>query len=525
MKKALLLFLLLFIPLVGETHLILDVEGGSLTEREETKGVALLSAWSLLLSEQETLLSLHQDIYPKSIVELTPIATRFHFYLPDDLEILDGELFDFARELPQKIPTPEAISMARSLLKEDEPSAERVTAQSVLTHLQETFQKAHAELITSKGGCDEVRIVINSGDESSFTLAKELTLPDESGDEFILDGKITMKRPGWWQTRWWGRWLGVSLFLMAAGSVALGALVTIVAPYAAVACLLTMGSSTYYVVINPYLYDPHVVMEKRREDLEHGFKYAYLHGRAAYTLTPHERRTLFIKEICQGTHEQREKPSDFPINMLTDQIHLTDPIFTTLLYPCELKSLLNLRDQFIQARSQFWKERILIEEELARLLAPHEVIRDLRFDSARKCHEANPTVIRQRALQAERAKEIDEVWKKWRAGMISAIQRDASIEQIDTHYATLMGNPEDQLELKRAWEELEAELQAILAQFKLAEENCKNMMHYNERMKNLEGGKWGLYQRYSDWAVSLVRQFPENDSIVFPDSLDLRKKK
>lgn len=232
---------------------------------------------------------------------------------------------------------------------------------------------------------------------------------------------------------------------------------------------------------------------------------------------------MFLNENLKYTKELPKQLSDFPILHLSDIFKLDDAVFKAMLYHSERNSLEKLKKDFLCERNSFKNERYSLEEELQSLLRPHQILRDIALDNARKKYEATPAVRTLREFQAELGRQIDSIWEMWRNELITDHERDRRIEQTEKYYRELMEDEKLVAEVSKARKEMEREQDEILKEYAEAEKRCKEYMNYEERLKRIEQGLWGLYARYTEYQLSYMSSMPFYDAETFPDFLDLRK--
>src|SRR5262249_11440429 len=134
----------------------------------------------------------------------------------------------------------------------------------------------------------------------------------------------------------------------------------IAAPIAIIAGSLTTGTGIYFLT-SDYLKDPTYVEKARQTDLQMGCAYAYQKHRAGITLTPFERRVLFVQEMVQ----QPKTLPNLPILLLANLYQLNDPIFAEMFTLEEFNILSRLKRDFVQQRNQYKMLKDTLEQELA----------------------------------------------------------------------------------------------------------------------------------------------------------------
>ncbi|MCB1149736.1 MAG: hypothetical protein KDK48_06170, partial [Chlamydiia bacterium] len=512
------------------------IPGGALDDPETQGVLAELAAAAVLLKGQDRALfdACGLDLDSSHAVDVRAFDTRIKLHLTDGSKT--APLLEFLLEnFAEKSLELREVELARKALLEKSEgleghfSPELIAAKNKLLYVLTPSQtSAYA---TSSWNLAKASLKVGGGFDkeavkktiASYGPSLRKVVPQDaaqvSSSTLVIDGKIYMSEPAWYQTRWYGSLFGIA---MAITGVGFGILAFVFQPFIGAAAVFSLFTGVYFTAF-PYYDDPLVIQEKRKEDLEQGFLHSYKCGRASKTLTPCERRVLFISQNLEYGERYPSKLSGFPIAWLADIYDLQDKVMKEMLYPSEIKELQNLKDEFIIARNQFKHERNQLEDELMSLLKPHQILRDIALDNARKRYEADTFVMALRKLQGELGEHTDSIWELWRQGKISSEERDRMIDDTNAYYKELMNDDFMVEQAKKAREFLELEQERILRNYKDAERNCKNLIKYDERLQNIENGTWGLYARFSDYLVTYIDTLTVYDYETFPDYLDLRK--
>lgn len=325
-----------------------------------------------------------------------------------------------------------------------------------------------------------------------------------------------MNNPSWAQTRWWGTLVSIVCGVIAAGCFFAGSFFP---PLIALG-FLPLGGAVYFYA-DPYLKDPVVLEEKRHEDLQKGFRYSYLKKRAGRTLTPFERRGLFIWENSAAADPHPNAYHQFVIADLADIYRIDDKIFVPMLYPAEQDILSEIKQTFILQRNDVKKARKTLNEELNKYLSTHQSLRDRQLDLARQNYESHPAVILMRQITEEWADVITELWKDFESHLISEEVLEEYIDEANKTYEMLLSDPDLLAGVQEAKETLDYEQQIILKEYEEAVQLVKISINYDQRLAVIDAGKWALYTHFNIELINYIYTMPGDDP-SFPDFLDLR---
>lgn len=345
------------------------------------------------------------------------------------------------------------------------------------------------------------------------SLADRIELATDN-QTWVIDGKIWMKEPNWINKSSNGRTLGAILAALGIGGAILA--FPIAAPIALIVGSLTTGAGIYFLT-SDYLKDPTYVEKVRQTDLQMGCAYAYQKHRAGITLTPFERRALFIQEMVL---HPKTLPN-LPILLLANLYQLNDPIFAEMFILEEFNVLSRLKRDFVQQRNHYKMLKDALEQELASLIAPYALVRDAALLHAKEVYNQNSYVIAKKNLKAERDASIAEVEQAYKANIISLEERDQMLAQAHDYYKACLADPQFKAGLKAAeslLSQMELEIQATYA---YQVEICKQSIQYYARMEQIKLGEKSLTHYFNEELISLLSHFPIYLSTL-PDYLDLR---
>ncbi len=337
----------------------------------------------------------------------------------------------------------------------------------------------------------------------------------------IVDGKIWMNEPNWYNKSGNGRALGALLTVLGIGGMILAipiviSGVVIIAPIAFLAGSMSTAAGLYFLS-SDYLKDPYYVEYVRQQDLQNGCAYAYKNHRAGVTLTPYERRALFLQEMVDHPHTLSKRP----ILLLADLYHLSDPIISEIFTVQEFNFLKQLKRDFIQQRNQFKILKENLENELHALTIPYALARDAALLQAKDVYYQNYYVATKRALKAARDQSVDEIKKAYNDHQISLSERDAYIEEAEEYYSKAISSHEFKMGFASAKSALYQRELEIEATYAYQVELCKQSIHYNERMAYFQQGEQSLIYAYDNQLSGVLATFPVYLSTL-PDYLDLR---
>lgn len=333
---------------------------------------------------------------------------------------------------------------------------------------------------------------------------------------YVVDGKIWMNPPNWINKSTNGRLLGATLTALGIGSLLLIPIVPIALP-----ALITMGSiSTVtgaYFMSSSYLKDPDYLSTKREEDLVKGFEHAYRHNRAGLTLTPYERRYLFLQSMANHPATL----SKAPIVLLADLYDLTTPLLSELFLVEELSFLIQSKLYFTQSRNQYKILMDRLDQELFSMTAPYAAVRDNSLAHAQNVYHHNPFVVQKTQLKMTLENSLERIEQAYQAHMISLKERD---QLLDEHTQSFQKSLKDvYLAAGLAQAEatlMEMEQEALIAyDYQVAQ--CKLLMQYDLRMVQYKNGKQALTLECDIALRNSLVNFPLFLPSL-PDFLDLR---
>jgi len=554
----------------------LKLHVGQFNEKENESGIArFLACTTLQETENYTLEEISayfqetgQDLLGRTHVRNTPSATFLCFSVSDKKE-LDATLGLISEFVARATLSPLALELARSELLEtvEDFDAKEINAiiekvrLSIDSHTPQQLRQRYAEWyrpdlmsLTISGDVDEKTAETLVGKHFSHLsttdqpspyhcsialheahttpeVNRESAHPKSSDDTVVVQGKIFMKPPSFFSTRTFGFFLASALIVAGLAVTAVfGALliasgagapfgIPMQAGVAAGLITLFIGSGT--MILPNYYNDPAVIEEKRIEDQKYGFHYAYAHGRAHLTLTPFERRNLFIRENATSANRYPRKFSEFCITRLADHYNLDDQVFVDMLYPHEIGDLKRIKDDFVLRRNNVSLSKKLLEQELTALVSSHQTIRDMSLEKAREEYESSPPVVKWREIKAEWEQVIDGIWADFDHGIIDEKTREEYLKERSEFYEAWLNSPRLVEDINAAKQRLEESQKLAVATYEASVQQCKLLIHYDDRMAEIEHGKWALYSYYNQVLIDNVSNMVPGDP-NFVDFIDLR---
>jgi hypothetical protein len=330
---------------------------------------------------------------------------------------------------------------------------------------------------------------------------------------YIVDGKIWMKEPNWINKSSNGKTLGTLLTILGFGGMVL------TFPFLIPVSLLSGGvtATGIYFLMADYLKDPYYVEKIRQTDLKKGCAYAYQNHHAGITLTPYERRALFLQEMVQ--HPQTLPK--LPILLVADLYELNDPVVSQMFTADEFNLLVRIKGDFIQQRNQYKMLKQSLEQELAAMTTPYALVRQAALLQAKEIYNQNYYVVAKNNLKQARDASLAEVEQAYRDNKISLKERDEMIAQAHSYYEACLSEPTFKTGLELAESTLsKMELEAHAA-YTYQVELCKQSIQYYQRMDQIKLGEKSLTHFFNQELTSLLSTYPVYLDIL-PDHLDLR---
>ncbi|WP_068469999.1 insulinase family protein [Candidatus Protochlamydia phocaeensis] len=341
-------------------------------------------------------------------------------------------------------------------------------------------------------------------------------------NSYVVDGKIWMNPPSWIEQSSNGRLFGGLLTALGIGSfliaIPLAPLLPAILPIGVIAGSLCSATGIYYLA-GDYLKDPTYVESKRHEDLQRGFEHAYRRHRAGITLTPYERRYLFVQEMAHHPH-LLTKPA---IVLLADLYNLNNPLLAELFLIEERNYLEQIKLDFIQQRNQYKQIMDQLDRELALLVAPYAVDRDAKLAYAQSIYNQNYYVQQKRALKKSLDENLAVIEQAYQAKQMTSQEYDNAIAEQKKAYNDILHSAEFSGGLTEAENILFIMEQEALVTYDQQVELCKQAMQYDQRMAIFKAGKQSLILQYDAALRAGLANFPASLPSL-PDFVDLRSR-
>lgn len=338
----------------------------------------------------------------------------------------------------------------------------------------------------------------------------ESIAPADKG--IVVDGRIFMDSPSWWQKQSTGYFAGGALLfiglLLAYSSFGIS--------------LLLLGISGGLLINHTYLSDPKVIEQLRSEVYQNGFYYAHKKQCLSATLTPFERRHFFVEEICSRQELDIRKISDFAGYYALNCYDYHSIEMRSFLYSYERDQLLAIQRTYLANIENVQEQVARIEAELQLVIAPFQVLRDASVETAYLEYNNCTAVVLYNSLVAEYNKSKEYIDEIWRISEINTERREEMLRELDAEYAIKFATFEPLISQAKAY--LNQRLAEINAQYAYHVALCKNNISYDERMNRMEHIKWDMTAFYSKELSAYVIGVMQPVTNDFPDFLDLRRK-
>lgn len=467
------------------------------------------------------------SIVPESFAVTNENAQSLQFSLFDAPEGQVQELLSLINQITFS-PTFSRIEVevARNQLLEncDNPLLyQAVTAEEVKAFHGQWYRPANMHLTLAAGEPEKLLPLLEQAFNSKVQLSEKVEVADiftqkiewiSDPESAVVDGKIWMSEPNWINSQSNGRTLGGVLAAVGIGAFVISAVFA--SPVAIVAGILSCSSGVYFISCN-YLKDPQYIEALRQTDLDYGCAYAYKKGRAGLTLTPYERRALFLQEMV----DTPEKLPKRPILVLADLYQLNDPVIAEIFTVDEFNVINRLKRDFVQQRNQHKMFKENLERELATLTAPYAIVRDNAFLHAQDIYNQNYYVVAKANLKIQRDACIADYERAFENGEITLEDRDAMVDGAIRNYQASLEEPSFRAGLNFA-EMCLAQAQAeIQNNYAYQVELAKQTIQYNQRMTYYNQGEAALVNYFDQELRTLLTALPVYYGI-FPDFLDLR---
>ena len=348
-------------------------------------------------------------------------------------------------------------------------------------------------------------------------VREEFSLELASNNTMIIDGKIRMNKPDFFNNRFYSHMVGRCLTVVGIAGLVFACPLAGVSMAPAIVAATAGGISTMsgvYLLYSDYIKDPYFVEEVRKQDLRCGCAHAYQKNRAGITLTPFERRVLFLQEMV----DHPQTLNNLPILILTDLYRLNDPIIAELFTEDEFNILHQMKKDFTHQRNQYKMLNDNLEQELYSLTWPFAIVRDNALINARNLYDQNYYVVNKRVLTVQLEAEIKKIEQAYIRNEISYDDKKILIKEahdyFDINMASLQGG------LATAEYTLKKMQREIHANYDFQVEICKRSIDYNARKSIYSQGEKALTLEYNRELTDILVLFPV-ELTTLPDYMDL----
>ncbi|MDP1880249.1 MAG: hypothetical protein Q8K60_04850 [Parachlamydiaceae bacterium] len=359
---------------------------------------------------------------------------------------------------------------------------------------------------------------INKKNLSNSLALMQTIRHSDNAPTWVIDEKIWMNEPNWINKQKNGRILGIGLGFISIGSLASLLLETTNKASLTVAAKVTGGmvcaAISLYYLLSDYFKDPKYVERQRKIDLKEQFSKVYKSGRAGLTLTPLERRSLFLKEMVNQTNKYFWC---LPINLLTNHYQLHDPILMEIFTTEELDYLIHFKQVIIHQKNNLSSLKKDLENELIQSLQPFLHIKDLSIELAKTRYDNDQYIQLKKTYELERNTKIKEIQELFNEKKISENVQNEKIKQIKKYYVEYFSSPEFTLGQAFADNILKQSISEATHVFDIQTIACKNRINYDERKKAFEEGMSSLLTLSNRDLIDILKSFPVYLSTIRDD--------
>lgn len=332
------------------------------------------------------------------------------------------------------------------------PQASKQLIEEILTSLTSQWD------VDNHSNAHKRKVIVKSSEEDA--AAKAI---NKEGGSVIVDGKIYMDPPTYWQEEATARGSGAALLVF-------GILLML---FTFGLSFIVLGVPGIVLLCDVYLADPAVIERKRVEIFQHGYYYANAQQCVSLALTPLERRQLFVQDIYQRYPRYVKRIKDFAAYYALNVYNYKAREMKQFLYPEERAQLKQFQANFNSSLGGLDREIRNLKRELNNLLAPYRSLRDTEILYAQ---------IR-----------------------FNASQYGFNDPNYNTAYSCFL-----------------MDLSLIQSRYNINKNNCKLAIHYDARMADLQNGEWTVYSHYSELVSQYIMQHMIPNDPNFADILDLR---
>lgn len=394
---------------------------------------------------------------------------------------------------------------------------EMIPVDSQNQFMVQNFPKATCQLIV--GAPENINVeeklnLLNKSWELQETEEKPVPKTIENASPgLVVDGKIYMDSPGWWNKRVNGVGVGIGLLLLS---------IILAAPSLGFSFIF-VGIPAIFLLSHTYLADPAVIEQKRALIFQQGFPYAYSEQCVGVAITPYESRALFIKNIYDRHQVLITRITDFSAYNVLKSYNFNAREMKTFLYVDETDQLRAFQSNFQHSLNGLGQQIKDLKAELSSLLTPYRALRDNMVTSANYDYGNNPAVLQRELCLADHELDKKEINDEYYKGEINYDERKELLNELEEELKESLASLD--FFIKQAEEQLERRLNEIGTQYELNVLTCKMSINYESRMKSLEKGEWDVLAYYSDQTAQYIMQTMGTRENAFADILDLRTRR
>jgi hypothetical protein len=332
----------------------------------------------------------------------------------------------------------------------------------------------------------------------------------------VIDGKIFMDSPHWWQKQRTGTFLGVGLLVI-------GILSTFFTFGIGLVISIPVAITGIVFLASSYLADPGVIENLRKEINKSGFHYGYKKQCIGIALTPFERRHFFVRDIFDRYGITPRKITDFASYYALESYNYKMVEMRDFLYIEENSQLSQFQADYRAYTSRVAQMIRDLDNELDTLLLPHQIMRDIAVESAYAEFNNSTSVVLHNLYIDQYENEKKHIKQMYKDNTITLDEKTEALNQLKED---LQNNLRPLAPyIQEAEEYLDYRLQEIKAEYKLNVIYCKNNINYDSRMQGLKNAKWNAMDYFSDLMSHYIMDRMNPNDSNFADRLDLRRNK
>lgn len=408
-------------------------------------------------------------------------------------EQLNQQLFDM---LP--------VATLNQFMKEHFPKAK--------CHLIIAYPKNNAaskQLIESKAEALKSHWNVQAQVTPKIKSALQAKTVEIRSDVAVVDGKIYMDPPGRYGTKENGENLGWA-FLIA--GIVMGI-------FSFGISFLAFGIAGVVLLCQTYLTDPAVIERMRAEVLSNGYYYAHTQQSVGLTLTPFERRQLFIRDIFEKNHRPVFILSDMPGYYALNTYSYDAPEMKQFLYADEVVQLKAFQANYCHDLKNIGRGIKSLKADVALLTQPYRDLRDTSVMLAHHEFHSDSAVVQRDHLLENYENTKKQILSDYDNGSISYDEKQIKLAKADSDLDESMKG------LEEALSAAEARIHAHLTEAKAAYDTnvaSSNFFTHASQMKGLIDEEWQVNAHHCEAVSQYIMNNMNTRENSFPDFLDLR---